>query len=356
MPSAIADRRQPLAPSFAVKLNDKPLANDVALWITSVVVEDELDYPSMFTLQLISKEDERGTDPWTDDLPLQLGATVELSMGYAGAALDTLIIGDVTGLEPTFSVGGPPTLVVRGYDRRNRLNGVRRYFPYPKGKDSDIARQVCQNLVDVEPTDTRVAHDGIVQNQQTNLEFLIDRASKIGYELKMAGTKLLFRPIANKQPAVATLTLNDDLLEFRPRMSLQPVTEVVAVAWDPKQKSPITASANADSIAAMDDKKLGAKVAAGVIGGAVERLAGTPVASQAEANQLAVGKLNSAALKYITGDGTARGRTDLRAGTVIELKGLGRTFDGSYYIKSAVHRYSPRAGYLTDFRVARNAS
>jgi Bacteriophage probable baseplate hub protein len=356
MPSAIADRRQPLVPSFAVKLNDKPLANDIGLWIVSVVVEDELNYPSMFTLQLISKEDERGTDAWTDDPRLQLGARVELSMGYAGAALDTLISGEITGLEPTFSVGGPPTLVVRGYDRRNRLNGVRRYRRFPKAKDSDIARQVCKDLVDIEPTDSRVEHDGIVQKQQTDLDFLIDRASHSGFELAMTGTKLLFRPIANKTPAVATLKLSDDLLEFRPRLSLQPVTEVVSVAWDPKQKAPIIASATADSIAAMDDKKLGAKVAAGVIGGAVEKLPGTPVASQAEANQLAVGKLTSAALKYIKADGTARGRTDLRAGTVIELKGLGKTFDGSYYIKSAVHRYSSRAGYLTDFQAERNAS
>lgn len=356
MTSAIADRRQPLVPSFTVKLNDKPLANDIALWIISVVVEDELNYPSMFTLQLISKEDERSTDAWTDDKRLQLGATIELSMGYVGAKLDTLIVGEITGLEPAFTVGGPPTLVVRGYDLRHRLNGVRRYHRFPKAKDSDIARQVCGNLVDIEPTDSRVAHDDIVQKQQTDLDFLIDRASQIGYELAMTGTKLLFRPIANKKAAVATLKLDDDLLEFRPRLSLQPVTEVVAVAWDPKQKAPITASANADSIAAMDGKKLGAKVAAGVIGGAIEKLPGTPVASQAEANQLAVGTLNRAALKYVTGDGTARGRTDLRAGNVVALAGLGKLFDGSYYIKSAVHRYSPRAGYLTDFRVERNAS
>ena len=352
----VANRAEPLVPSFAVKLNDKPLANDMALWIVSVVVEDELDYPSVFTLQLISKEDERSTDAWTDDPRLQLGATVEVSMGYAGATLDTMIIGEITALEPTFNIGGPPTLVVRGYDRRHRLNGVRRYHEFPTLSDSDIAKQVCEKIVSIDAVDSGVAHAHIVQNQQTRLEFLIHRASQIGYELAMDGAKLLFRPIANKAPAVATLTLDDDLLEFRPRMSLQPVTEVAAVAWDPKQKAPITASANAASIAAMDGKKLGTTVASDVLGNEVEKLRGKPVASQAEANQLAVAQLNSAALKYIKADGTARGRTDLRAGKVVVLEGLGKLFTGSYYIKSAVHRYAPRAGYLTEFRVERNAS
>ena len=143
----------------------------------------------------------------------------------------------------------------------------------------------------IDAVDSGVAHAHIVQNQQTRLEFLIHRASQIGYELAMDGAKLLFRPIANKAPAVATLRLDDDLLEFRPRMSLQPVTEVAAVAWDPKQKATITASANAASIAAMDGKKLGTTVASDVLGNEVEKLRGKPVASQAEANQLAVAQL-----------------------------------------------------------------
>ena len=69
-----ARRDEPLVPSFAVKLNGKPLANDVALWIVSATVDDALDMPSMFTLELISKEDERSTKAWTDDPRLALGS------------------------------------------------------------------------------------------------------------------------------------------------------------------------------------------------------------------------------------------------------------------------------------------
>lgn len=38
------------------------------------------------------------------------------------------------------------------------------------------------------------------------------------FELAMNGGALLFRPVANDASKILTLTLGDDLLEFRPRM------------------------------------------------------------------------------------------------------------------------------------------
>src|SRR5262245_3538730 len=257
--NAFTRPNQPLVPSFAVKLNDKPLANDIALWIVSATVDDTLDRPSEFTLQLISKEDERNTKAWTDDPHLALGAKVELSMGY-GTDLARLIVGNITSLEPTFSVGGPPTLLVRGYDRRNRLNGVRRHRPFPTLTDAAIAQRVCQDLVDVLATDIAVQHEQVVQDRQTDLEFLLERAHAIGFELAMDaddGTTMLFRPIANGAPATAKLTLSDDLLEFHPRMSLQPVSQVHVVGWDPRIKDVIRVSAASDSAPAIEGSALG---------------------------------------------------------------------------------------------------
>jgi phage protein D len=351
---------QPLVPSFAVKLNDKPLANDIALWIVAATVDDSLDKPSEFTLQLISKEDERSTKAWTDDPRLALGAKVELSMGY-GTDLARLIIGEITSLEPTFSIGGPPTLMVRGYDRRNRLNGVRRSRPFPGLTDAAIAQQVCKDLVFVVAhTDNAVRHAQVVQNNMTDLEFLVERAHAIGYELAMDasdGTTMFFRPIASGAPAIATLTLNDDLLEFHPRLSLQPVSQVhVRGSRDPKTKEPISVSAASDSAPPMEGKPLGVQTAVQSNFGTADETVVRPVASVAEANTIAAGSLNKAALSFITGAGTARGRPDIRAGTVISIDGLGDVFSGNYYVESAHHRYAPKAGYLTDFQVKRAAS
>jgi Bacteriophage probable baseplate hub protein len=356
---ARASLKEPLVPSFTVKLNDKPLANDIALWIVSATVEDTIDTPSMFTLQLISKEDERSTKAWMDDPRLALGAKVELSMGYGGN-LVRLIVGDIIALEPSFSIGGPPTLVVRGYDRRNRLNGVIRYRPFQRGTDSAIAELVCKDLVHITATDSHVEHEDLVQHNQTDLDFLIKRATAIGYELVMDqddGTTVLFRPMETGASAVATLTLNDDLLEFHPRLSLQPVRDVRVVGWDRKNKDAIIVSAASDSAPRMQGKPLGLEQAATAIFGAkvVETVA-RAVASVAEANALAEGRIFKAVLSDVTGTGTARGRSDIRAGAVITIDALSDVFNGNYRVEKAVHRYSPKAGYLTDFEVTRKAS
>lgn len=352
-----ANRNEPLVPSFAVQLNGKPLVADLALWIVNVVIEDDLDLPSMFTLELISKEDERDTTPWTDDPRLALGAAIEISMGY-GDDRESLIVGEITALEPSFSIAGPPTLVVRGYDKRHRLNVTRRTRSFADQTDSHIAEHICSDAhVPIESTDSSVTHSYVLQADQTDLEFLRERARRVHYEIAMDGDTLLFRPAAFATSSVVTLTLDDDLLDFHPRMSLVPLTEVKVLGWDPKEKQAISASAPAgNNVAAMGGQRSSAQQAETVFGKTIETLVRIPVASQAEADQIAVGQFNVAALDFIRGSGRVRGRTDVRAGRVIRLDDLGTRFSGEYYVTSVVHRYSSRDGYLTDFRAQRNAS
>jgi uncharacterized protein len=352
-----ATRNQPLAPSFGVKLNGKPLVADMAMWIVNVAVEDDLGLPGMFTLELISKQNRDRPAPWTDEPSLSLGTQVEISMGY-GDERESLVIGEVTALEPTFSIGGPPTLVVRGFDRRHRLNRTRRTRSFVEQKDSDIAEQIGAAAgVSVVATDSGVRHAYVLQTDQTDLEFLQERARRIRYELAMVGEVLLFRPAANAGSTVVTLTLSGDLFEFRPRMSLVPLTEIQVLGWDPKEKQAITASARVrDEVSIMAGERSAAQVAEALLATQIETVVRAPVASQAEADQIAIARFNAAALDFVRGEGRARGRTDLRAGTVIRIDDLGKRFSGQYYVTSALHRYSRRDGYLTDFRVERNAS
>ena len=81
-----------------------------------------------------------------------------------------------------------------------------------------------------------------------------------------------------------------------------------------------------------------------------------PAMTQAEADQTALANLNRRAMSFITGEGVARGHTDLRSGTVIKIDGVGERFSGQYYVTSAVHRYNPQQSYQTHFMIRRNSS
>ena len=44
---------------------------------------------------------------------------------------------------------------------------------------------------------------------------------------------------------------------------------------------------------------------------------------------------------YVEGYGTCIGDPELRAGTLVEIEGLGKRFSGSYYVTSTEHSYRP---------------
>lgn len=351
---AHANRDGPLVPTFAVKLNGRPLLADMALWIANIIVEDDLDMPSMFTLELVSKEDERSTTPWTDDPRLALGTTVEISMGY-GDNRESLIVGDIASLEPVFTIRGSPTLLVRGYDRRQRLNAVRRTRGFTFRTDSSIAEEICSATHVANITvETQTTHEYVLQANQTDLEFLRERAHRIRYEIAMDGETIVFRPVNNDASSVVTLSLSNDLLDFRPRMSLLPGTTLLLTGWDVKQKQTLETSAEPGAETAMGGTMTATEATRAVLGEDVEILSRLPVASQAEGDALAADRFNEASLDFIRGEGRVRGRTDVRAGRVIELTGLGARFSGNYYVTSAVHSFTRRDGYVTDFRARRN--
>ena len=59
--------------------------------------------------------------------------------------------------------------------------------------------------------DSSVTHPYLLQANQTDLEFLLERARQIRYELAVDGENVLFRPVGNAAGDVLTLSLEDDL-------------------------------------------------------------------------------------------------------------------------------------------------
>jgi phage protein D len=339
-------------------VNNQKRDKDVGAAAVSVVVEDDLNLPGMFTLELVGRDPQPNGVIWADAADLTLGTRIEVSFGYH-EDIEPVIAGEVTALEPVFRVSGPSTLLVRGYDRRHRLNGARRTRTFTGQRDSEIAAQICSEAdVPLEAEDSGVIHDYMVQADQTDLEFLRARARDIHFDMTMAGDTVLFRPAANASEPVLTLTFADDLIEFHPRMSLLPMTELQVRGWDPrsKDKAPFAALAVPEQQRGTMGGEMFAGEATGILFGSQLETVPASIASQAEADSLAAARLNQAALTFITGYGRCRGRTDLRVGKVIAIRDIGARFSGEYYVTFTVHSYTQRDGYITRFQVRRNAA
>ena len=350
-----ADR---LAPEFHVSVDDADLPAPAAADVLWASVQEDVEAPAMFRMELVNWDPDELRMKWSDSDLFREGKQVEIRMGYRDR-LETLIKGEITALELSVSAEEFATLVVHGYDRSHRLQRGRKTRAFTNVTDADIVRRLAEDAgLTVDAEQTRESFAYVLQCNQTDLEFLRERARSIGYEVIVRGKALLFRsrPIARQE--AATLAPDADLLEFRPRLTTVGQAPGVEVrGWSPQQKAGIVGRAGTgDAPSTMGGATLGAASVKDLFGEASAAGVTRPVASQAEADQLARGRFNEMALSYITGEGLCVGRTDVRAGEVIKIEGLGRRFSGTYYVTSATHTYLPTRGYRTRFAVRRNAS
>lgn len=347
-----------LVPQCRLRIDGADLPDEAQADLVEVAVHQDVAAPSMFTLRLLNWDMQRLEFTWSDDDLFAEGGEVEVLMGYVGH-LETVLIGEITGLEPDFEAEGLPMLTVRGYDRRHRLMRGRKTRSFIQSKDSDIAGQIAQEAgLTARTEDSQVVHDYVLQHNQTDLEFLEGRARRIGFEIAVEDRDLSFRARQNTGGEALTLERHGDLLELYPRLTtLGQAGEVAVRGWSPRDKQAVVGKAAAgDEGTVMGGAITGPAAVTQVFGAAVDATVDLPVLSQAEADQIAGGRLKEMALSYITGDGVAMGRTDLKAGTVVRIERVGRRFSGLYYTSSVCHMYSPRRGYRTAFTFRRNAT
>ena len=353
----VSNPQNPLVAAFEVKIDGSPLPTKAKAHLINITVDRQTDLPGMFILEFSGSDTQDEEIPWIDDESLfSIGNVVEVKLGYIDD-LETIIVGEITSLEPEFSLDRLPSLTVRGYDRRHRLQRGRKTKTFLQQKDSDIAAQIARESgLSAQVEDSQVVHDYVLQANQTDRDFLQERARRIEYELVVEDKTLFFRPVANAESEILTLSFKDDLLEFYPRLSsMGQVSEVAVRGWDLKEKQAIVAQATTgDEVSKMGGSDIGAVIVEGAFGEAVKRMGDRPILTQAEADQLAKACFNSVVLTLITGEGSCRGRTDLQPSKVIKIEGIGKRFSGQYYVTKAIHCYQATSGYQTHFTVRRN--
>jgi phage protein D len=349
----------PLVPDFDVMINGTAMTADALAHVVSVSVDDQVALPSMFTLEMGGSDIQDEEIPWIDDEDLfAIGNVIEIKMGYADK-LATLFKGELTAIEPDFAFDRLPSLTVRGYDRRHRLQLGRKTKTFVQQKDSDIASQVASGAgLTADATDSTVVHDYVVQANQTDMDFLQERARRIQYEVAIDDKTLFFRPVKNDESEALTLSMEDDLLEFYPRLTASSqISEVKVMGWSPKEKKVLMGQAQVgDESSTMGGQKSGAQLVQSAFGDVKGIIVTNPFMTQAEADQMARARFNERVLKLIGGEGVCQGRTDLRSGTVIKIEGVGKRFSGQYYVTGVVHQYRPQHSYQTYFMIRRNAS
>jgi phage protein D len=283
------------------------------------------------------------------------GKRVEISMGYAGS-LTLMHMGLITAVRVDFPAGGLPSLDVSGYDLSCQMTRGRKSRSWDNVKDSDVARAIAGDA-NLNPTveNTRVTHDRVVQNQETDFELLTRLARQNYYEFFVFGKTLNFRAPAKAAAPVIELEWGKGLLSFSPELNLAgQLSQVEVRGWNPGAKREIVGTAGVGDEAGRGRGRSGGELAQDQDGETVVEHVCRPVFSQAEADQSARAILNQRAEGLIRGRGETAGIPELLAGKTIMIRGLGKRFSKTYYIESTRHSIGG-SGYRTTFNVKENS-
>lgn len=337
---------------FFVKIGGADVSKEFMDDVIEIVVESTLYLPEMVTIQL--------HDPdlkWVDDTSLELGKEIEISATASEeleSAQGTLIKAEITALEPEFTAQGQTTMLVRGYSKAHRLHRGKKSRTFLQKKDSDLASTLAGEAgLSVEADATTVTYDYILQNNQTNMEFLQSRAARIGYQVFTAEGKLYFKKGEANLGDGPELKLGADLRSFRPALAATHQADTIKVyGWDPKLKQVITAQATPN--AAMNQGgigKTGGAAAQSAYSAATTIITNRPVFTQAEATELAKGLANDLSGEFIEAEGISYGDPGIKAGKRITIKGVGTRFSGKYFVTAASHIWNAD-GYETHFTIS----
>ena len=331
--------------------------------ILQVMVEESLHLPGMFTLVIQNdyfpgrNQDER----WRYQNLLQIGKPVKIgftsstteSKDYNQSKKNYVIEGEITGIETLFSEKSQAPVIVRGYDVGHRLHRGLYNRSFQNMTDSDIVKKIIQEVgIKAGTIDASgVAHDYAFQENQTNMEFLRQRADRIGFELFLQDGKLNFRkPKADsKKLTLAWLT---DLRSFRVRVtSAEQVKEVEVRAWDYKEKRAVISTKKQEQVITKTQSGKGSDTSNKFNGKPPKpkMILNWTCFNPKEADTKAQALCDELGSQFIYADAKAEGNTDIRPGRIVTLEKMGQ-HSGEYYVTDTRHSYDERV-YTTEFSV-----
>ncbi len=334
-----------------IKIDGADVSEEFMHALLEVNVESSLHMADVATLVL--------HDPklkWIDDATVAPGKAVEIHTKATPekSRSDIVFDGEFVEMEPQFG-DGTHHLIVRAFDRLHRLSRGRFVRSFQNVADSDIVQKLAQEVgLQTDADQTKQIHPYLFQNNQTNLEFLHERAASLGYLLYVEGKKLCFKP-PEQSPQPIELQWASNLSEFRPRLTtLSQFNKVSSRGWDPQNKKEIVSEVNqADGMRDIGQQKQGGDMAKNAFSiEAADLVSQHPIREQGVADAKTKAVANRHQERFIEAEGTCGGNPAIQAGSSVRIQSVGDQFGGTYLVTSVSHLYSAHHGYTTHFGIS----
>jgi len=314
-------------------------------------------------------------DPWQD---------IEVSMGYYRAGKDNLqkmMLGEIVTMSPNFPASGGSTLTVRALNLLHQFRREQKTLEFRDLTDSEIAKKIVDDInADVKKklpniriemkqeevddnklTNNEIKHPFIEMHNQYPIVFLMQRSRDIGYDISIedrvdaGGTRLVtfhYRSSASVRRPTYLLEWGKSLISFQPTLqTARQVNSVTVKGWNVQTKKPISKTVTRAELVANKEKVIAPEdvgVKENSLAQKLEIVVDRGFKNPAEAKEVAEKTLRQLAQGLVEGKGKTIGLPDLRAGSKVNIMGLGDRFSGTYQVTGTTHTMS-ESGYTTDF-------
>jgi phage protein D/phage baseplate assembly protein gpV len=362
-PDTSSKTQQTYTAAAQISIDGDPAPEDLLNNILHLVVEESLSRPGMFTFVVRNSASPgtQGEKMWAHEDLLKIGKTVSIgfrsnsneSQEFAEEHKGSIFAGEITAIETHFTEGSQAPIVIRGYDVSHRLHRGRFNRSFQKMSDSAILKKIVAELnINFDKVEeTSIVHDYVFQENQTNMEFLRERAARNGFELFVQDGILHFRkPKAGESLELAWLK---HLTAFQVCVNSAEQVETVEVrGWDYTNKKTIVAQSQSGETITQNQHGKGRNQSHAFQEqpkGTTLTVVNQPMFVADEAKTMAQGLFNELEGQYIQADAKAQGDPRIRVGKLVKLKNMGK-YEGEYYITNTRHVYSERH-YTTEFSV-----
>jgi phage protein D len=294
---------------------------------------------------------------FTDRELLDFGRELRIEVGE-GTGAARLFTGRIMALEALYPADGPPQLAILAEDALQELRMTRRSRVFEDQDDAAIFRTLAQDHgltpeIDVDGPQ----HRAVAQLNLSDLAFLRERARRLDAELWIDDGTLHVQARTRRPDTPVELTYGQGLHELTVIADLaHQRTRVTVGGWDAATATAIEEGAGNDAIAVEAGLGLtGPALLEETLGVREECLAHLTVGSPEEARLAAAAQMRRLGRRFITGTAKAEGDARLRVGATVRLRGLGRLFDGDYYVCETHHALDTGRGFQTCFAIERTA-
>lgn len=319
--------------SCSVYCNGSKLKESDAL--VSATVRLELNRIGKATLKFNAGNMDKQTFDESDDSLFKPGNTIRLDAGGIDKE-ETLFEGSIIGLRILTGKDLRSYMVVECRDNAYPATQGRRNRIFEKKKDGDIIKEVLSGYGSVDVDATPYQHPTLVQYYCSDWDFALSRADANGLLVFTDGSKIkVKKPDVSASP-VLTVTFGTDITAFDLELSSDDqFTQYEAVSWSPKEQKAVKVTASAPSL-----NKQGDLQPKNLASGDSLLLQTDAPTDEKALKQWADGMALKAGLARYQGSVSFYGSAKVKPGCLIELKGLGKRFNGNLFVGSVTHSLS----------------